>query len=149
MTFHHRHKQRTLAMAAWIIIFTIAVDVFFMLKPILSDEVALLYAFAVAVGLTVAYQTYHYRHSHEHHVLVNTLTQIYLGAILFVSAVVMLLLHAFFGIDVIDSYLVLSLMVILLTFLSLGLFDMFLKQELKRKFPMSETPSPKKAGRKR
>ncbi|HIH24559.1 TPA: hypothetical protein HA251_05995, partial [Candidatus Woesearchaeota archaeon] len=65
MAIHHRHKQRILTTITTLIIFTIAVDVFIILSPALDLATALLYAFTVAIGLTVAYQCYNYRHSHE------------------------------------------------------------------------------------
>jgi|GEM_PF-3605662 len=143
MVLHHRHKQRILTTITTLVIFTIALDVFLFLQPILDLQTALLYAFTVAIGLVTAYQCYNYRHSHEHLTLVNTLTQIFLGTVLFASALTMLFLQAFFDIDILDSYLYLSVLVILLTFIFLKSFDTFLESEVKDRFPMSEVPTPK------
>lgn len=143
MALHHRHKQRMLTTIITLFILLVAVDVFIFLQPALPLEVAALYAFTVAIGLTVAYQCYNYRHSHEHITLVNTLTQIFLGTVLFIAAIIMLVLHAFFSIDIVDSYLYLSLLVIILTFLFLRHFDEFLEKEVQQKFPMGHAPAPK------
>lgn len=143
MALHHRHKQRILTTLITLIIFIIAADVFIILQKTLDLQTTLLYAFTVAVGLTTAYQCYNYRHSHEHITLVNTLTQIFLGSILFVSAILMLLLQLFFGIDILDSYLYMSLLVILITFLFLKRFDRFLEREVQEHFPMGRVPAPK------
>src|SRR5687768_6948790 len=123
MALHHRHKQRVLTTIVTFIILFVAIDLFMVLYSVLPAEVALLYAFTVAIGLTVAYQCYNYRHSHEHLTLVNTLTQIFLGTILFIAAIIMLLLQTFAATDIIDSYLYLSLLVIVMTFLFLRRFD--------------------------
>ena len=147
MAIHHRHKQRILTTITTLIIFTITVDVFIILSPALDLATALLYAFTVAIGLTVAYQCYNYRHSHEHLTLVNTLTQVFLGTILFAASVVMLLLQAFLNIDIIDSYLYLSLVVIILTFIFLKRFDAFLEREVQERFPMGHVPEPRHATR--
>jgi FlaA1/EpsC-like NDP-sugar epimerase len=143
MALHHRHKQRLLTTVILLIIFVVALDTYLILAPALTMETALLFAFTVAIGLTVAYQCYNYRHSHEHVTLVNTLTQIFLGTILFTAAVIMLLLQTFAGIDIIDSYLYLSLIVIFFTFLFLKRFDEFLEREAQVKFPMGHAPVPK------
>lgn len=144
MGLHHRHKQRVLTTIVMLIILFIAIDIFILLQPVLELEVAVLYAFTIAIGLTVVYQCYNYTHSHEHMTLVNTLTQIFLGTVLFIAAIIMLLLQAFARIDIINSYLSLSLLVIMLTFLSLGRFDEFLEREVQQKFPMGHAPAPKR-----
>ena len=144
MVLHHRHKQRILTTIITLIIFFIALDVFVILTPVLTPETGLLYAFTVAIGLIVIYQTYNYRHSHEHITLVNTLTQIFLGTILFAICIIMLLLQAFFEIDIMTSYLILSLLVIVFTFVFLRRFDAFLEKETQSKFPMSQVPAPKR-----
>jgi hypothetical protein len=143
MALHHRHKQRILTTIITLIIFIIAADVFIILQRVLDLPTTLLYAFTVAIGLTTAYQCYNYRHSHEHMTLVNTLTQIFLGSVLFVSAVIMLLLQAFLGIDILDSYLYMSILVIIITFLFLKRFDEFLEREVQDRFPMSAAPTPR------
>lgn len=143
MAIHHRHKQRILTTITTLIIFTIAADVFIILSPALDLATSLLYAFTVAIGLTVAYQCYNYKHSHEHLTLVNTLTQVFLGTILFAASIVMLLLQAFLDIDIVDSYLYLSLVVIILTFIFLKRFDAFLEREVQERFPMGHVPEPK------
>jgi hypothetical protein len=143
MALHHRHKQRILTTIITLMIFIIAADTFIILQRILDLPTTLLYAFTVAIGLTTAYQCYNYRHSHEHTTLVNTLTQIFLGSVLFVSALIMLLLQAFIGIDILDSYLYMSLLVIVVTFLFLKRFDEFLEQEVQDHFPMSAAPAPR------
>jgi hypothetical protein len=142
MALHHRHKQRILTTIVTLIIFIIAADTFIILNPVLELETSLLFAFAVAIGLTTAYQCYNYRHSHEHVTLVNTLTQIFMGTILFASAVIMLLLRAIFQIDVLNSYLYMSLIVIILIFIFLKRFDEFLEREVQGKFPMGKAPAP-------
>ncbi len=143
MLTHHRHKQRTLSVIVFLLIFTVATDVYFILSPAYGLEAALLFAFTVAIGLTVTYQCYNYRHSHEHHVMLNTLTQIYLGTILFACCVLILLLHAFLGLDILDGYIILSLIVLLLTFLSLGHFEEWVTHHMGRKFKASTAPKPK------
>jgi hypothetical protein len=143
---HHRHKQRILTTIVTLITLTIALDVYIVLAPVLDLTTALLYAFTVAIGLTVAYQCYNYRHSHEHITLVNTLTQIFLGTILFAASLVMLLLQAFLSIDILDSYLYLSVAVIVLTFIFLKRFDAFLEKEVQERFPMGLAPSPRPLG---
>lgn len=143
MVLHHRHKQRILTTIISLIVLFISIDVYLFLEPVIGMETALLYSFTVAIGLVVVYQCYNYRHSHEHLTLVNTLTQIFLGSVLFFSAVLMLVLQAIFGIDVLDSYLALSLIVIVLTFVFLKRFDAFLEREVSAKFPMGDAPSPK------
>lgn len=141
MALHHRHKQRILTTIVTLIIFIISIDVFIVLQRVLDLPSTLLYAFTVAIGLTTAYQCYNYRHSHEHTTLVNTLTQIFLGSVLFVSAIIMLLLQTFAGIDVLDSYLYMSILVIIITFLFLKRFDEFLEREVQARFPMN-APAP-------
>ena len=143
MALHHRHKQRLLTTIILLMIFVVALDTFLILEPVLPIETSLLFAFCVAIGLTVAYQCYNYRHSHEHITLVNTLTQIFLGTVLFVAAVIILLLQAFAGIEMVDSYLYLSLAVILLIFIFLKRFDEFLEREVQARFPMGHAPAPK------
>lgn len=143
MALHHRHKQRLLTTIITLIILIIAVDTFIILNPSFELETSLLFAFAVAIGLTTAYQCYNHRHSHEHATLVNTLTQIFLGTILFIATILILLLHALFQIDILDSYLYMSLAVILLTFIFLKRFDEFLEREVQQKFPMGNAPAPK------
>jgi hypothetical protein len=142
MAIHHRHKQRILTTIITLIILTIALDVFIILSPVLDPATTLLYAFTVAIGLTVAYQCYNYRHSHEHITLVNTLTQIFLGSILFVACLIMLALQTFYSIDILDSYLYLSVIVIIFTFVFLKRFDTFLEKEVQERFPMGQAPSP-------
>jgi hypothetical protein len=144
MALHHRHKQRILTTIITLIILIIGVDVYLILSPMLDLATALLYAFTVVIGLTVVYQSYNYRHSHEHTTLVNTLTQIFLGTILFTTCMLMLLLQAIFSIDIIDSYLILSIITILFTFIFLKKFDRFLEEEVTKKFPMGHVPIPKK-----
>ncbi len=144
MGLHHRHKQRILTTIITLIIFVIGIDVYLILSPILDLPTALLYAFTVTIGLTVIYQSYNYRHSHEHTTLVNTLTQIFLGTVLFTTCVIMLLLQSIFLIDIINSYLVLSIITILFTFIFLKKFDRFLEDEVTKKFPMGHIPVPKK-----
>jgi hypothetical protein len=139
---HHRHKQRILTTVATLIAFVIGVDAFIILQPIVEMSIALLFSFAAAIGVVTAYQCYNYRHSHEHLTLVNTLTQIFMGTVLFAGAILILLLQAFFGMEVTDSYLVLSLLVIFLTFLSLRGFDEFLEREVQQRFPMAAAPKP-------
>jgi hypothetical protein len=147
MALHHRHKQRILTTIVMLIAFLIAVDSYIILQPITEMSVALVFSFAVAIGIITAYQCYNHRHSHEHITLINTLTQIFMGTILFVSAIIILLLHAFFGFDVIDSYLALSVLVIILTFIFLKQFDQFLEKEVQKIVPMSTVPAPKRAAK--
>ncbi|MDD9952789.1 MAG: hypothetical protein OXR66_00465 [Candidatus Woesearchaeota archaeon] len=144
MSLHHRHKQRVLTTLTTLITLTIAVDAFLILRGTIGMEPALLFSFAVAIGLTTAYQCYNYRHSHEHLTLVNTLTQVFLGSILFISCLVILLIHVFLGVNIIDMYLWLSVIVIALTFIFLKKFDEFLEYEVKHRFGKSKVPSPRK-----
>jgi hypothetical protein len=139
---HHRHKQRLLTTIVSLIVLSVAVDVFIFLMPILPLEVCLLYSFTVAIGLVTAYQCYNYRHSHEHLTLVNTLTQIFLGTILFVASIIILVLYALTGMDIINALLILSVIVVIITFLFLKRFDEFLEREVQGKFPMGVAPSP-------
>jgi hypothetical protein len=147
MVLHHRHKQRILTTIVMLIAFLIAIDAYIILSPVLEMEVALLFSFAVAIGIITAYQCYNYRHSHEHITLVNTLTQIFMGTILFASAVLILVLHTMFGWDVLNSYILLSVLVIALTFLFLKQFDQFLEREVQRIAPMGNAPSPRRKAR--
>ena len=148
MGLHHRHKQRLLTTITTLLILTLSADVFLILNPVLGLELGLLFAFTVAIGLTVAYQCYNYRHSHEHLTLVNTLTQVFLGSILFASSIIILILHLLFGLDVLDGYMYMSFLVIVLTFAFLKKFDEFLEFEVKQRFPMAAAPAPKKRRKK-
>jgi multisubunit Na+/H+ antiporter MnhB subunit len=145
MSLHHRHKQRILTTIALLSVFTLSLDVFLLLQPATGLDVSLLFAFTVAIGLITAYQCYNYRHSHEHLTAVNTLTQVFLGSVLFASCVLILILHAFFGVDIINSYISLSVIVVLLTFLLLRRFDEFLEREVGARFPMGQAPPPRNA----
>jgi hypothetical protein len=143
MGLHHRHKQRILTTLVTLITLTIAVDTFIVLSPLLAQATALLYAFAVGIGIITAYECYGYRHSYERSTIINTLTQIFLGAVLFGCIVISLLLNVFLQMTAINSYLTLCTLVLLTTFLLLRKFDTFLQREVQQRFPMSVAPRPK------
>lgn len=144
MDLHHRHKQRILTTLITLITLVIGIDVYLILSPVLDPAIALLYSFTVVIGLSVVYQGYNYRHSHEYATLVNTLTQMYLGTVLFTTCTIMLIVQALFSLNIIDSYLILSIITILTTFIFLKEFDNFLAEEITKKFPMGHIPVPKK-----
>jgi predicted permease len=146
---HHRHKQKTLTGLITAFIFLLAMDAFFLLRGYFGNEFALLFAFTVAIGLTVVYQCYNYKHSHEHYVLVNTLSQMYLGILIFVCCTVMILLIFVTSLPVLDAYVILSFLVLLMVALLHSHFHDFIEREVSEKFPIGKAPKPKHAPKKK
>jgi len=138
-----RHKQRILTTLVTVSVFLFSFIVFVLLSNLLSLEMSLVITFLVAITLLTIYQVYHYRFCHEHITLVNTLTQIYAGTILIAGILIMLILKLGLSIDFVTSYLILSLVVILLVFLTLRRYDEFLEEHVPRRLARVQ-PQPQK-----
>ncbi len=141
MGLHHRHKQRVVTTLMLLMALALAADTFVIVARWASLDVALLCAFTIAIGITTAYQLYNRRYSHEHLTLVNTLTQAFLGSVLFASCILVLVLRLFVDIDIVGISLFLSLIVIVLTFAFLRKFDAYLESEVQSRFPMGHVPA--------
>jgi hypothetical protein len=133
MELGQRHRQRILTTIVTLCVFLFAFILFVLLSRLLSLEMSLILTFLVAITLLTVYQLYHYRFCHEHATLVNTLTQIYAGTILVVGILIMLILKLLLGIEYVTSYIILSAVVILLVFLTLGRYDEFLEEHVPRR----------------
>lgn len=133
MALGQRHKQRILTTIVTASVFVLGVLLFFLLSQRLSLESTLVWTFLACIICLTGYQAYHYRFCHEHVTIVNTLTQIYAGAILSAGIVVMLLLKALLGIDIVTSYIILSATIILLVFLTVGTYDEFLETHVPKR----------------
>ena len=143
MALHHRHKHRILTTIVTLIAFVLSIDVFFFLEDALGLEISLLVTFAVGILFLTIYHLYAYEHCHEHATMVNNLTQIYFGAILLAGIIATFILRWLFEIEIINSYIILSLIVIGLVIITLKPFDQFLEGHLGTRFPM-HAPSPRK-----
>ncbi len=143
---HYRHKNRILTTIVTGITFLLVLVLFFILNATMSTEITLLITFGVGVLLLTLYHFYLYEHCHEHTTMINNLTQIYFGVILIAAIVFMLLLRLFFSVELVDSYIILSLIVLGTVFLTLGPYDRFLEEHIGKRFPMN---APKKTHAKR
>lgn len=134
---HYRHKNRLLTTIVTGITFLLVLVLFFILNATMSTEITLLVTFGVGIFLLTIYHFYLYEHCHEHTTMINNLTQIYFGAILIMAILIMLVLRLFFSIELVDSYIILSLIVLGTVFLTLGPYDRFLEEHIGRRFPMN------------
>lgn len=137
MKMHYRHKNRILTTIVTGITFLLVLVLFFILNATMSTEITLLVTFGVGIFLLTIYHFYLYEHCHEHTTMINNLTQIYFGVILLVAIAMMLLLRLVFSVELIDSYIILSLIVLATVFLTLGPYDRFLEEHIGKRFPMN------------
>jgi hypothetical protein len=133
MNLSQRHKQRILTTIVTISTFLVGLLLFLALSASMSLEVTLIITFLVCIALLTGYQVHHYQYCHEHATLVNTLTQIYAGSILIAGILIMLLLKLILAIEFTTSYIILSLIIIVLVFLTLGKYDEFLEEHVPKR----------------
>jgi len=143
MALHHRHKQRLLGTIVTLIAILLCLDVYLILSQYVSLELSLLLTFGVGILLLSLYHLYNYRHCHEHVTMINNLTQTYFGVVLLFSIILILLLRAVFLIEIVNAYIIMSVLVILLVFLTLGPYDRFLEEHLAVRFPTA-VPQPRR-----
>lgn len=130
MSLGQRHKQRLLTTIVTVNVFLACFLLFFLLSRAIDLEMTLILTFLAGIVMLTGYQVHHYRYCHEHTTIVNTLTQIYAGTILTIALLLILLLRWLFGVEVGTSYIILSAIVILLVFLTLGRYDEFLESHV-------------------
>lgn len=142
MALHHRHKHRILTTIVTLIAVVLSINVFFLVGG-QNLESALLITFGAGIFFLTLYHLYAYEHCHERLTMINNLTQIYFGAILLLSIVFIFLLRWLFNVAIIDSYLIMSGIVLVTVFLTLGSYDRFLEDHVGKRFPV-KAPSPRK-----
>ena len=141
MKLHYRHKNRLLTTIFTAIALLLCFNIYFILVQFMTLEMSLILTFATGILVLTLYHLYVYEHCHEHITMINNLTQVYFGVVLLVSLFAMLLLRWVFGVDLVTSYIVLSLLVIGTIFLTLGPYDRFLESHIGGRFPM-DAPQP-------
>ncbi len=125
----HRSKHRLMRSVYFVVIFLFLVYVMTNLFSKYSSPMALLIGFIIGLGFFVAYEFLMLPKFRKHKELyVNSATQVYIGTISILSAVVTLLLHLFFDVQLEDGLFILAMATLVFLVFTIKPFDEFLEK---------------------
>ncbi len=123
-------KERIITTIVLVVSLIVAGFIFILLNSRFSTEMALLVALPLGILINIVYLLAFYEETHDKKKKVNTLTQIWAGCVIIVASIIVGILHAIFNIEIGTLLIYLTVVVLILIFVSIKKYDNYLETRL-------------------